>query len=96
MALGNPSLTHITPQQRRTRPGMAYFANTGPIGKHCADCAFWGYHRERAEKYDPRIGQNVVRKYRHNGCEKYRQMTGTHGPVISRDLAACKYFEARK
>lgn len=66
-------------------PGMAYFAGTGPQGKTCGDCMWRGYYRMRGNG----------NSYKTTGCEKFRGMTGRHGPVVAADNKSCKYFETK-
>lgn len=65
-------------------PGMANFAGSGPAGKTCGDCVFRGYYRRRETDFN--------KTYKHNGCEKFKKLTGRHGPAVSRDNPSCKYF----
>lgn len=39
--IGTRNLTLTPEEHRRTAPGMAHFAGSGPAGKHCKDCAFF-------------------------------------------------------
>src|SRR5262245_43805309 len=72
------------------RPGMAYFANSGPLGATCGDCKFRGYYKQGIK----RDGTEFSRP--HNGCLKFKQMTGKkYGPVVLAEWGACKYFQVR-
>lgn len=95
MGLGNPYLTAGSVEQNATEPGMAFFAHTGPIGMTCGDCRFRGYWRRGNDKIDPRTQLWVETRYRVYACEKYKLLTGIHGPSIKGDLPSCKYFEAK-
>jgi hypothetical protein len=75
------------------RPGMASFHGTGPLDKTCGDCVFRGYYRQVSTRKRDYPGDNGLRTVKVGGCEKFRQLTGRHGPVIQRDWHACKYFE---
>lgn len=66
--------------------GMAHFAGSGPEGKTCGDCRHRGYSR---------LTRDEDHSWWHRGCEMYRRLTGRFGPRISRDLAACRYFEEK-
>jgi len=81
------------PDRATAVPGMAHFAGTGPPGKHCGDCEFKGYSRQRAERWDPALQMMVTRTYRYGGCRKYRQLTSSHGAEVSKANKACKYFK---
>ena len=53
-------------QLRRTYPGQAHFAGTGPVGAHCEHCCHLGYWRQHrnaagAITYVQRVG----------GCAKF-------------------------
>lgn len=82
-------LTEPNPQlaewQKKTPNGMAHWAGTGPEDKTCADCEFKGYYRES------RHGTS----YHVNGCEKFKKMTGRHGPAFESSTPACKYFSEK-
>lgn len=80
------------PSQAQVVPGMAHFAGTGPAGKHCDSCAFYGYWRKRAERWDDRLQQFTRRTYCYGGCEKFWKLTGSHGPAVSKSNKACKYY----
>jgi hypothetical protein len=89
--LGSSNLTGTNDAQRLTEPGMAFFADTGPLGETCGDCKFKGYWRQRADE------QGVpLKPMRSGGCAKFHALTGTHGRAIDKNLRACKYFEASK
>lgn len=53
--LGSSHFTHPSDdakmQAENTKPGMAYFAYTGPLDKCCGDCALRGYTRQSAKEY---------------------------------------------
>lgn len=64
------------------RPGMAYFAGSGPPGVTCGSCLHKGYpHADYA--------RNKL------GCAMFYRLTGKHGPVINGSWSACKYYEER-
>jgi hypothetical protein len=88
--LGTEHLTHTTSEQKMTAPGMAHFAGSGPEREICGNCKHFGYWKRVANK----SGQFVTSKRAH-GCGKFHELTGVHGPAISKNLYACKYFESR-
>jgi hypothetical protein len=88
-------LTGTPDEHKLTAPGMAYFADTGPFGKTCKDCAFKGYRRTGREKYDPAKNDWVRSVYRCGGCAMFHKLTGRHGPAISGHLRACRYFQQK-
>lgn len=76
--------------------GMAHFAGTGPDGKTCGDCKFRGYYRQRRDPvWDAGLQREVVKTYRHSGCEQFKRLAGHHGPVVDTDNKSCKYFEQK-
>lgn len=92
-------LTRIdgVPDSDSVVPGMAHFAGSGPYGKTCGDCRHRGYEREKKRgKWDETLRQYVSEWYRYLGCAKFKQLTGTSGPVIRSDNRSCKYFEAQE
>jgi hypothetical protein len=89
------SLTSIHSEQlehqlRTTHRGMAHFANTGPFGRTCSECAYWGYYKEIRD----RDGVLLKATHRH-GCKKFLELTGQHGNIVPASAAACRYFECR-
>ena len=40
-----------------TFAGMAYLAASGPLGKTCGDCGFWGYQREIRDRDGSKTGR---------------------------------------
>lgn len=71
-------------QYRGSRPGMAHFAGTGPRGKECWDCAFYG-------RPDGLMRSRGMR------CRKYAElMGGWHVDPLPSGARACKYFEQKK
>ena len=92
MIMRTPHLTQgysdaVEHRIRTTHPGQAFFANSGPFGATCSDCAHLGYRRQiRNENGD------IVKTVRHGGCEKFYQLTNKHGPRVPVNAAACRYF----
>ena len=85
------------PDSSQVKPGMAFFADTGPIGKTCGHCTHRGYSRLSAKaRRNPRTGQMEHKARRHLGCAVYRKlMQGRHGPEVDPNWKACKYFEQK-
>jgi hypothetical protein len=80
---------------RRTHPGMAHFAGSGPQSRSCRECEFWGasFNPTRTYSYAARRGMSGGMLKPHS-CEKARQLTqGAIGGKIPHDAAACKYFK---
>jgi len=75
-------------QLRTTYAGQAHFANTGPFGATCGDCAFLGYYRPRHNN-----AGDIVGATRYGGCGKFHQLTGKHGAVVPKQAAACRHFQ---
>jgi hypothetical protein len=67
------------PDRDQAKPGMAYFAGTGPA-KRCGDCKFRSYRRS---------GRTT------HACAMFHELTGRHGPEIRKDYDACKYFQPK-
>lgn len=74
---------------RQTHPGQAHFAGSGPAGKTCRECIFYGHTK----------GGYYASRGKWRGlilpapCKKYRQMTQETGPNVPDSAMACKYFE---
>jgi hypothetical protein len=92
-------MSHMTklpgvPDRDDIRPGMAYFAGTGPQGKTCGDCAHHGYQRE---VISPRPDGSTAwhHKY-HGGCRRYKQLAGHDGPVVKKAYPACREFHQKE
>jgi hypothetical protein len=89
----NPYLTpgyspELVNQIRRTVRGMAHWAGSGPAGATCGECVHLGY-----EKRTFNDSGDVIRAARSNGCKKFYELTGKHGPAVPPSCAACRYFE---
>jgi hypothetical protein len=59
------------------KPGMAFFAGTGPFAESCGTCRHRGYMRKGR---------------RNTACAMYFKLTGRHGVSVSEYYQACKYF----
>jgi len=80
----------LAAQIAKTRPGMAHWAASGPLGRTCADCDHLGYWRQVQD-----AAGNIVATKRCRGCAKFFALTGRHGPVVSKHTEACRHFEPR-
>src|SRR5262249_39721909 len=69
-------------QISKTRPGMAHFADTGPCGTTCGECAHFGYLRQPRNRTGTRAG-----------CAEFHRLTDKHGPVIADTTPSCRYFQ---
>ena len=78
-------------QIKRSRPGMAHFAGTGPFGATCGGCVFLGYWKKIRN-----ASGDTVKSQRVGGCEKFHQLTRRHGPVVPPGTDACRYFQRRE
>jgi hypothetical protein len=85
---GDPVLDH---QIRTTHEGQAYWANSGPFGEVCGECAFLGYFRQQLTK-----AGELIKTTHCGGCQKFHEFTGKHGPSVPKRAAACRYFERRE
>jgi len=96
MPILNHNLTDLNATQVQSEPGMAHFAGTGPRGKTCGHCIYWGYSKEYGrEKTNKETGEKYKPMKAHEGCKKYFLVTGKHGPAIKSALLSCKYFEGK-
>jgi hypothetical protein len=84
------------PDTSDAKPGMAFFAGTGPQGKTCGDCAHLGYRRQsQVGHWSEKLQQEIYRSYRVQKCAVFKSMTGRHGANIDVYYHACKYFEPK-
>jgi len=95
MIMRTPHLTTgydptLTAQIAKTRPGMAHWAASGPLGRTCAECAYLGYQQQVQNA----IGVVVATKQRY-GCAKFLALTGRHGAIVPQSTEACRHFELR-
>ena len=58
-------------QLRRTYPGQAHFAGTGPVGAHCEHCCHLGYWRQHRNAAGATICTQFV-----GGCARFYALTG--------------------
>jgi len=94
MPILNQNLTDLDTHQVQSEPGMAHFAGTGPRGKTCGHCTYWGYSKESGRGRENKETDEIYKPMKsHKGCKKYFLITGKHGPAIKAALLSCKYFE---
>lgn len=92
----NQHLTIVDPKtetaRRRTWPGMAHWAATGPAGKTCRECIFWTDCGGQAGYYARRGMSGGGLKPR--SCKKHQElMRGEVGNRVPHHVESCKYFE---
>jgi hypothetical protein len=81
----------LAAQIRNTRPGMAHWSGTGPVGTACSGCAFFGYEAPRRNDHGDTVG--AVRKSQ--SCRRFFQLTGTHGPPLPPFTPSCRHFQGK-
>lgn len=92
-------MSHLTqiadvPDSDLAKPGMAFFAGTGPAGLTCKDCKLRGYSRQSSRgRWSETKKDYVYRSYRVQSCKQYLKMTGHHGTPVEGDYPSCKYFQ---
>lgn len=78
-------------QKQATRPGMAHFAGTGPIGATCASCRYREGGSRLAE-----LGPHAVVKI---GCSMYRRLMkikpDAKVPTFNSSTPACRHYAKR-
>jgi hypothetical protein len=84
MPVCNTELTGISVEHAQSVPGMAHFAGTGPNGKTCGECEFWGYQVTTPK--------GLKLQFR---CKKYNELTKKNGNIIPGLTLSCKYWEAK-
>lgn len=85
------------PDTDTVKPGMAFFAGSGPYGKTCGDCRFRGMYREsRVGKWNEERQAIEHRTYRTTQCAMFKKLAGHAGGNVEKDWEACKYFEAKE
>jgi hypothetical protein len=85
---GDPVFDH---QIQATHRGQAHFANTGPFGATCGECALLGYYQQHFNKTG-----DVIKATHRGGCQKFYELTGKHGPIVPKHVPACKYFKPKE
>ena len=89
MSEGAPFDEILAYQIRTTRPGMAHWANSGPFGATCGECAHFGCRKQVRDAAGNIVSTTRVK----GGCAKFLALTGKHGPAVPPSTPACKYFE---
>jgi hypothetical protein len=84
-----------SPTADDVKPGMAYFANTGPIGKTCDPCCYRDYWRNSKGKFNPRTNLIEEKQTFYGGCRVFLKLSGGHGRA-SKKWNACKYHEQKQ
>ena len=85
------------PDHNDVRPGMAYFAGTGPKGKTCGDCKFRGYKSEsEVGHWSEELQCLTYRTYHVQKCSIAKSMAGRHLADVDPSNPSCKYFEGKK
>lgn len=84
------------PDREMVRPGMAFFAGTGPAGKTCGGCKHRGYSRESSRgKWSDTLQQMIYRSYHVQKCAMFKKTSGHHGADVDSDNPCCKFFEPK-
>lgn len=84
------------PDTDDAKPGMAYFAGTGPDGKTCGQCKHRGLTRQsRKGTWSEKLQQIVHKSYRTTQCAMFKKLAGMHGTAVKKDYPCCKYFEPK-
>jgi hypothetical protein len=81
------------PDTDDVKPGMAFFAGTGPTDKTCESCAYRGYWRTGKHKFNTQTKMLEEAGRHSNSCAMFLKLTHRHGPAVNRRWAACKYFQ---
>ena len=75
---------------RKTHPGQAHWAGSGPSGATCGDCVHLGYYRKHVN-----FNGDATHTQWTGGCAEFHRLTGKHGPVIRQCAEACRHFRRR-
>ncbi len=89
------ALTKIdgVPDSDTAKPGMAFFAGTGPRDATCGGCSFRGYTRQSQRgHWNENLKQEVFKSYRVRACQMFKKLTGMDWPPVEDDYSACKYY----
>lgn len=75
---------------KKTYPGMAHFAGTGPERAFCRTCVFW-----KSATGSHEYGSGTFPTLRDHPCQKFRQLSGkvTNCRVPSH-AEACRHYQA--
>src|SRR5262249_7472747 len=88
-ALATPGFSpELEEKIRRTYPGQAHFAGTGPFAATCGNCVFLGYSKQRrSSPLLPRPGIPVERKKAGPGQQRRRERQSDRHEVHRRLFA---------
>lgn len=77
---------------RKTPPGMAHLAGSGPAGRVCRECTRFYFEKGKPEYWaaSNKVCGNTLKPAR---CSKFREMTKVKGAKFPAETPACKYFE---
>jgi hypothetical protein len=93
--LGTSGLTagyndaELARQIRKSVPGMAHFAATGPFGTCCKDCKHFGCWKQIRNKR----GDVVKTVFLRRSCGKFHELTAQFGDPIPPTTESCRYFQ---
>lgn len=74
----------LAKKRKDTRPGMAFWAATGPASRTCRECRHW-------DSLGYLASSGLLRD---SPCARYRSMmNGETGPGVPHYAKACKYFD---
>lgn len=88
---------HLTSDKRdallkSSHEGQAHFGGNGPVGSACYECRHWKPAGTAAHEYYSASGLKGGGLKPHP-CEIFRRITGSIGPKVPYNAAACRYFE---
>ena len=92
----NPNLKSLPHEDglRKTYLGQAHIAGTGPAGKTCRECIFWGrHHADNTQSVPGYSRDDRKEKWRINdaACNTLRHRKANR--AIPPDAEACRLFE---
>src|SRR5262249_16114502 len=67
----------LAAQIAKTRPGMAHWSGSGPLGRTCAGCAHLGHLRQARNAYGVAVATEPRRVW-----ARFLELTGRHGPIV--------------
>jgi hypothetical protein len=95
-AICDPYLTagypaELTRMMKRSVPGMAHWAGSGPTGTICRGCIHYGY-----ESVSRNARGEAIKPVSHRqGCRKFYELTGRPGGAIPETTESCRHFQRR-
>ena len=78
----------------QAKPGMAFYAGTGPLNSTCGGCKHRGYLRQSQAGHWV-AGAMRYKSYRVRSCAMFKKLSGLHGPPVENEYPACKYYEPK-